>query len=280
MENSPHYFVRLFIRRVSVGAYFLYCVFFLLFSQVCSAETTGNVSVEQDVMLVWAAEYDQGEQIYCSSYEESGWTIPLQLSNSTDLVYQPVISFGNDGKIWAVWTRQGSTGSFLEFSVYSSFRWSQPHRIDTGMDNNKAAALIVDVDNTPWIAWTGIDKRYPDIFWSRWNGQRWNIPAKAHAENNIPDLHPSLALDDSGHVVLSWQTLSKGKYVPVSRIWNERQWKKNFHDTENNVLRKSVQGQKGLPPIPKFIQEPWKATLFIKRKKGAQSLSVSLLLQS
>ncbi|MBU1650473.1 MAG: hypothetical protein KKF37_14105 [Proteobacteria bacterium] len=250
----------------------------LLLSQVLHAQIEENIKQEQDTELVWSAKnYGQGEQIYYSSFKKNKWTTPVQLSHSTDLVFQPASSSGTDGKVWVVWSRQDNSGSFMQFSVYSASKWTPPRQINTGMDNNKAVTVVVDRDDTPWIAWTAIDDMYPDIFWSRWNGQEWDLPLKAHKENKVPDIQPALTLDESGHVNLSWQTYLDGKYMVVSQIWTGKQWQTVQNESGKNIRKKLMQENKKTLSIPDFVEDPRKATFFIKGNDGAGSIPLSLL---
>lgn len=273
MNHFQQALVFLALRR---GATVLCFVAVLLSTQVLSAQPSGNSVRNDELKLVWTADYGQGEQVYFSSYEKESWSAPVQLSDSTDLVFQSAVSSGADGRIWVIWARQDKKRSFLEFTMYDSSRWSKPQAIETGIDRNKAVTVLVDQDNTPWIAWTGIVNMYPDIFWSRWNGQAWTPPVKAHADNNVPDIHPILSLDDSGHILLSWQTISSNKYITVAQVWDGRQWQAvSKQEAEKQLLKTAELGKKTIPSIPEFIQDSRKATLFIRGNDGSVSMPLS-----
>ena len=253
---------------------------FILLSAVAGFTASGEQSESapaQKIQLVWSANYDKGEQVFFSRYKEDHWTIPVQVSESRQFVFKPVSAVGDDGKIWVVWTESGKKGSSLKFSVYKKSRWSQAQPIETGMDDNRAVTVVVDTSGRPWIAWTGAKKSYSDVFWSRWNGTGWDTPVMAHAANNVPDVHPELSIDDSGRLILSWQTYIDGKYRPIMQEWDGRQWKMLQPDAEKKSVMKRVQVQMNIPPLPGFIKEPQKATLFMKTKEGAGSLSLPRL---
>ena len=255
----------------------LFCyLFIVLFAQNCFAQIQKESVQEQDIQLVWSANHGQGEQVFFSTYTDNQWTIPVQISNSSDFVFKPVSSVGNDGKIWVLWTQNTEKGNFLQFTVRNS-KWSEVQQIYTGMDNNRAVTVIVDANSTPWIAWTGTEESYSDVFWSRWNGQGWSKPVKAHADNNVPDVHPVLAINDSGHIVLSWQTYANEKYVTLSQYWDDRQWQQIPQGLDVTIEIKKICSSKELPPVPDFIKEPHKATFFVKTTDGAVSIPLSQL---
>lgn len=251
-------------------------VFFLFFlSNVGnSTESSASFIQEQEVQLAWSANHGQGEQVYFSRYINNSWTVPVQVSDSVDFVFKPVSSTGNDKNIWVVWSKQNTRGSFLMFCRYSS-DWTSPRLIHTGMNNNRAVTVVVDKENTPWIAWTGVDDSYSDVFWSRWSDGGWSKPIKAHAGNKVPDIAPRLALDNHGDVILSWQTYDDGKYITAVRKWDGRQWQEVAGELVKDGKPILLFDRKTVPAIPDFIQEPQKASLFIKNSEGAETIPLN-----
>ncbi len=240
-----------------------------------SAKVNEQAIQDREINLVWSANHGQGEQVFFSNYQKNTWSIPVQISDSEEHVFQPVSSVGDDGKIWIVWTGLLKNKRLLQFSVYDVSSWSKPRQIDTGMDDNRAATLIIDIDNTPWIAWTATDESYSDVFWSRWNGKNWDVSVKAHSDNSVPDTHPALAVDESGHVVLSWQTYADGKYITVSQRWDGEQWQGLSHVSAQTIRKQKKQKSEELPEIPTFIKERYKAKIFIKDTIGAGAVPLS-----
>jgi hypothetical protein len=269
----------IFVTKKLHIAYSIPCIavsiLLLLLHSAIASEIDPSDPPKQDVKLIWAENYGQGEQIYFSSYENNTWQSPLQLSNSLELVFHASVSSGTDGKIWAVWTSKEKEVSFLEWSVSDSSKWSKPRRIYNGLDTNKAATIIVDTNNIPWLAWAGVQNKYPDIFWSRWNGKGWDPPVKAHEDNKVPDLAPKLILDGIGRIVLSWQTFANGQYVTVYKVWDGYKWQQ---EPDLLTMKKSMSTfskSKRFPDIPNFIKDTGKATYFIKETYGAGSIPLS-----
>jgi len=251
-------------------------VFFFFSYSLLSAQIADKALPEQDLSLslIWTADSKRGKQVLFSAFKDKKWTIPVLLTESKQQVYHAAVSSGDDGKIWAVWIREEAGGSFPQWSVYRSTGWSQPRRVVTGLDRNKAVSVIVDSANVPWIAWSGVDKKYPDIFWSRWNGEAWESAARAHAINEVPDLDPSLGLDGSGHVVLSWQTFVDGRYVTVSKNWDGQGWRTDFSSSMQAKMKNNLHERTRKITLPDFIKDPGQASLFIKGQDGAVSISV------
>lgn len=247
----------------------------VLLNGAVSAKANEQATQDREIHLVWSANQGQGEQVFFSNYKKNNWTIPVQISDSEEHVFQPVSAVGDDGKIWVVWTGLLMNKRLLQFSVFEKTHWTKPRQIDTGMDDNRAATLIIDADNTPWVAWTAAAESYSDVFWSRWNGKRWDVPVKAHSDNSVPDTHPALALDESGQVVLSWQTYADGKYITISQQWDGEQWQGLSHVNAQTIRKQKNLKSEKLPEIPTVIKERYKAKIFVKDTVGAGSVPLS-----
>jgi len=251
-------------------------LFFLLLTPLSGSVHAGAASPE--AMIAWTTDNGHGEQVYFSRYEQDSWSPPVQLSDERELVFQPVAGSGTNGRIWVIWSRQDKDGSHLQYSVRNGERWEKPRLIDTGMNSNTAAAVVVDRDNIPWLVWTGVEDTYPDIFWSRWNGRDWERPEKVNQNNNVPDLDPSLTLDEFGHVLVSWRTFAKGRYSTVTRSWDGKQWVTALSEPVTNRRKDSADFVRTeMAPLPTFVTDPRKATLHIQYKGGACSILLSQL---
>lgn len=273
--NMNSYTLPILFRRC-VQCIWSLVLFFLLVSSALAAPK-GNAVPVQDILLVWSADHGEGEQIFFSHHKEDGWTVPVQISSGKNFSFKPAAAVGDDGTIWVVWTESGKKGSVLQFTVYRNRRWAAPRQIKTGLKDNRAVTIAVDRNNIPWIAWTGTKKSYSDVFWSRWNGTGWATPVMAHAENEVPDVQPELALDESGQPVLSWQTYAGGRYGIRMQRWNGLRWQVLQPGSEKKSVQKRIVMQKELPPLPEYIKEPYKATLFVRTREGSWSVPLSRL---
>ena len=230
-----------------------------------------------ELSLIWTAAYDEGEQVYFSSYQKNDWSIPVQISDGDSFVFHATGTIANDGSILVVWIQVDKKGKFLYSSTSNKDDWSKPAKIVTGMNDNREVVIAVDSSGVPWIAWTGVDDKYSDVFWSRWTGSGWSNARKAHADDNVPDVHPSLKTSESGDIQLSWQTFSDGNPIAVFLQWDGN----TFVESSLNARQKNMKTHKrrteSLPHLPKFIQEPYKANFVYKDNYGTGIIPVNHL---
>lgn len=250
-------------------------VLFLTFLFSAPAYSEGGEGKSmQAVELVYTDSHTDGEQVFYSIFEKNRWTRPVQISNSSNYVFHPVVSSGPDRKKWVIWAQDDGDGTFLYYSVNNGARWSQARRITTGINDNRSATLVVDKSNTPWLAWTGVEKKYSDVFWSRWHGKGWETPVRAHEENEVPDVEPALALDAAGGVLLSWRTFSSGKYITASRLLKKPSKGLEQMAGSEKALRKAIPKRSDFPEFPSFVKDH-KASVFLKTSEGSQSIPLS-----
>lgn len=223
--------------------------------------------------LVWTANYgEEGEQVYTSSFAKKKWSIPVQISKTSEYVFHSTGTVAEDGSLWVVWTESEKKKKHLYFSTNKEGQWSKPSQIVTGMDDNRNVTIVTDSDGQPFLAWTGVDKKYSDIFWSRIVQGAWSIPLKAHDQNNVPDVDPALWFTADGDIALSWQTFTEGSPVTAFLQWDGKSWvkkKQRFRESHSKIQRLRSES---LPLIPKFIQEQHKTEFFFKDKYGTGTI--------
>lgn len=71
------------------------------------------------------------------------------------------------------------------------------------------AALLAD--DSVLIAWAGYDGEDDEIWWSRSTRNGWSAPARAHDDDRVPDITPSLVATDAG-ALLAWSAYDGNDY--------------------------------------------------------------------
>ena len=117
-----------------------------------------------------------------------------------------------DGSTWVVWSAANDTGSSLYYSIFDGSPWSYPQNMPTHLSSNTAASVIVDNSDIPWIVWAGFDGQDDDIYYTRWNGLDWNAPLRVNKDDCLPDILPSIRMDEEGNLRVAWLGYNGEKY--------------------------------------------------------------------
>ncbi|GAB4332533.1 MAG: hypothetical protein Kow0089_00440 [Desulfobulbaceae bacterium] len=246
------------------------------------AEPGKGLRAFPELQLVWSGKTDRGVQIFFSRYAKKGWVNPVRLSDADEMVFLPGVASGTDNRIWAAWSRLDTRKktAYLEYAMYDGSSWRQPERIRTGLKDCRAVTVMVDRDNIPWLAWEGIEKKYTDIFVSRWSDGKWSPARRVHVPNAVPDIEPALSLDAFGRLVLAWRTFSDGRYVETAKRWDGVRWQPAAFSPEEDVVRQTLGSKMELPPLPAGLAaEPHRVGIFMKGARGAASLPLARIYQ-
>jgi hypothetical protein len=78
-------------------------------------------------------------------------------------------------------------------------------------------------DDTWLLAWSAFDGRDDEILWSRRQGSAWSEPARAAADNPVPDITPALGLAGET-AVLAWSRYDGDGYRLALARWAGSGW--------------------------------------------------------
>ncbi len=138
-----------------------------------------------------------------------------------------------DGSTWVVWSAANDTGSSLYYSIFDGSSWSYPQNMPTHLSSNTAASVIVDNSDIPWIVWAGFDGQDDDIYYTRWNGLDWNAPLRVNKDDCLPDILPSIRMDEEGNLRVAWLGYNGEKYKKYSSKWTETKWSDEAESDED-----------------------------------------------
>ena len=246
-----------------------------LFNTTFVLADTKNNAVLQELMLIFTADYGQGEQVYSSNFANDSWTVPLQLSDSLIHAFHPVVAVGDDNYKWAVWTQVDENGKYLYYSVFNGVAWSKGKRISTQTTENSSPALMVNGKQNLLLAWVGVDDKYSDVYLSHWQGSTWTKPVMINAVNNVPDIKPYFSRNMNNRIVLSWLTFIDGKYAVTARILDDEQRVIAKLPLSEKITSSNVHKRVKLPALPEFVKDVKKGSFFIKTSAGSASASLS-----
>ena len=132
------------------------------------------------------------------------WSEAVNLSNSAADSRAPVVAVAPNGTIHVLWEE--------EEEIYHCYRtgntWSSPARVATG----ERPTLVVDEDNTPHALFANEFGGNWEIYYVRWDGNRWTLPRNISYTSGASGT-PRLALAPDGVLHAVWADTSPGYSV-------------------------------------------------------------------
>ena len=228
------------------------------------------------VEMVWPEIVGDSYHIFYSALNDNHtWTSKIQISAFDALNLAPAIASGANGITWVVWTVVEGANSKLAYSFFNGEKWSQPKRMTSSLSSNTGPSIFVDGDNTPWVVWAGFDGSDDDIYFSTWNRDKWGTPERIHADNDVPDLLPRIALSGENDLSVYWNGFADGTYQLYMSTWDEEQWT-DKRAIDRQAYRAALRADTlEMPAIPNFVPEPKKAAIHVRMAVG-ESISIPL----
>lgn len=197
----------------------------LALSMVATLLTADVASAAQpDALLAWGRR-DEGEyNIYISQQQRGSWSEPKKLSGSPNPEILPAVGADAQGDTWVVWTELLGGHSRLHFRHQLGGTWYADKHLNTNTTSDIAPALLMAPDGLPWLAWAGFDGEDDDIYYTRWLGDNWAEPERVNLDDDVPDILPSLSLDDQDAISISWFGFDGHEYIEFRSKYLEGNW--------------------------------------------------------
>ncbi len=231
--------------------------------------------------LTWAEFDGENYEIYYSSMRDSQWTQKIQLTDNDLTNLYPGISSGNDGITWIIWTALNGTESKLYYSYHNGNSWSYPEEILTNLSSNTSPSILVDNENIPWIVWAGFDGQDDDIYYSKWNGNDWDIPVMINKDNSLPDVLPTIGVNEYGNTWVLWMGYDGETYSNYLKQWNGIGWNDEIVvDNYDLYIKSTLDNELFLiSNLPSFIDNQDYASIHVKNSAQVQSIRLKDLIK-
>jgi hypothetical protein len=148
--------------------------------------------------------------------------------DATKDAQNPSIALDNSGNPTVSWSEGLGNAANVYVKRWTGSSWQQlGGALDS--DINQPAtnpSLALDSSGNPTVSWENYDGTSSNIYVTRWNGITWNwIGGIIESNSNFNATNPSLALDNAGNPVVSWQEFgvlnSSNIYV---KHWSGSEW--------------------------------------------------------
>ncbi|MBC7233829.1 MAG: hypothetical protein H5T68_11390 [Chloroflexi bacterium] len=183
-----------------------------------AADSTGRV------YMAFAAQSEGGDDVYFVSWQAvSGWSLPVNVSESSAQSSSPRIAVAGDGALAIVWSEQTIEWApiFLGRSADGEVWITMPIPYAYG----SRPVLAYGPDGALWVAWQDVlDVGFPlEIFASQWTGSEWTLPEDVSYSFEVDSILPSIAVSE-GNVYLAWQEGEPGEEAVYWAQWTDGAW--------------------------------------------------------
>lgn len=183
-----------------------------------AADSQGNV------YMAFAAQSSGADDVFFASWQAaSGWSLPVNVSESSAPSASPWIAVADDGELAIVWSEQdaGWTPIFLGLSVDGELWTTMPIPDAYG----SCPVLAFGPAGDLWVAWQDVfDVGFPtEIFVSQGTESEWTLPEDVSYSIEVDSILPSIAVWE-GKVCLAWQEGAPGEEAIYWTQWVDGAW--------------------------------------------------------
>lgn len=232
------------------------------------------------VDIVWAEFSDSHNEIFYQRFNGDDWDSKIQLTHDQNDNVAPSISVDDTGIAWIVWSvYQGSKAQLYYLTCDEKMSCSEPQIIPSYFSSNTGASVVIDNLGNPWLVWSASSRNEADeIIYSHWNGSEWSPPERISSKDNFPDVLPIIGLDRQGLPWVYWSGFDGRQYRKYFSSWDGSRWSlKKLVGDQKEIQRQGMSELALLPPLPAFVNDPHKISVYIDGAGSIQSLPVKLL---
>ncbi len=207
---------------------------------------------DQTMEMIWSESDGLRHEIFTSSYRSGAWNEPVKITDDNASNLHPAVDVDSHGKRWAVWTAMEGATVEIRYAVYSDGEWGEVQTLPSSFSSSIKPSIIVDDTDTPWVVWTGNNGDDDDIYVTRFMNGEWTEEQRVHEDNDVPDILPSIDVDDQNRPVVRWSRFQDGGYVQVQSVWQDNNWSEPVivEETESKTKEKDRQ-----VVIPQFVND-------------------------
>jgi hypothetical protein len=231
-----------------------------------------SAAIAEEIDIVWSEDNPNGSIIYFSRYQDGRWQEKTKITSDNELNILPALGSNSKGNHLAVWTTVDENGgSVLKYSVKTGANWQSSKILSSLFKTNLAPVVIHDMEDRAWVFWAANDGADDDIYATHWENNHWTHPMMINNDNDVPDILPRAALDESNHLVVYWQQLQRDlTYREVAKKFVDGDWIKAQTDRMGN--RRTDHEFNQLTPPP-FFNSTSRATFhFPKNRKNPSAV--------
>jgi hypothetical protein len=210
------------------------------------------VPEEREIDVVWSTSDGRKMEIYYSCKSKGVWSEPEQVTDDHYDNMYPVVDRDSSGRRWVFWSAYDNGRMELRYAISTEDGWERSEDLASELKKNLAPSVVIDSQDRVWVVWSANDGGFDDIMFAYYQNGSWSEPVRLHAENDIPDVLPTVELDPEGNPVINWQMLAGGKYITVTSRWTGSEWSEAELLGEE-VLEDKVETEENVLELPSFM---------------------------
>jgi len=184
---------------------------------------------------IWVAweewEYDHS-RIYLGRLEEDKIIHSRLIWGGEGFNLSPYLSFDMDDNPWIVWVNyKDSQYKVFVHEIIKKNTWviNSPF-----VSSAFTPQITTDLNNHVWVFWSGKDKGEEEIFYRVFDKYNWLPLSKIAREKKLPQINPSITLDQKGFIWLTWSGYDGKDYEIYCKFWNGGKWSRIINITNNH----------------------------------------------
>jgi len=169
------------------------------------------------IAAFWGLKPSHSFEIFYAQYRTSGWTTPVQITNTNLNDTSPSAAIGRDGTVWLVWSRWNSTNHSvpaikqLFYKTFKNGAWTPETQLTSDSNQNYGSEVMVGKDGIVHVNWSkGAAGGTYQLYTKTYNGGVWSADTQIVSSSST-DEHPSMMQDRNGTLWLFW-----GRLIVVS----------------------------------------------------------------
>ena len=209
--------------------------------------------------MVWAEKDGLRHEVFYSSWDGENWSDPIRVTNDDSDNVAPCIDAATDGKKHLVWMSVDVTGHRVKHAAFDGAKWSDSQQIPSLPAVSGAPFVAIGENDEVWVVFSGNNGEDDDIFTTRLVDGEWTNYQQVNADNESPDIHPFVEVDNDNKVRITWQGYRESGYVTLQSMWREGKWQPetvvSAQDKEAESAPEWSQGGKAGMTLPDFVDE-------------------------
>jgi lysophospholipase L1-like esterase len=176
---------------------------------MCAPLALSTVSAGGAAPEAWVA-YPENDRVLVRSFSAGGLSEPGVIAAGDGASFAPALAIGPRDLPFVTWLN--NKGDIL-FSGSDGSRWSTPEIAALSRGRHRGIPALA-VGDTAVIAWAETENgMFEDIFYAVRTGGRWSSPCRAHEQNDVPDILPSVVAGAHGAFSIRWKSFDGRSYV-------------------------------------------------------------------